>query len=180
MRTKIYLVTLLIAFVTIFGLTACMNEDEPKDITKEVTMYVSSETGIMYDLFDSEGEFPIECMLVKEQGEDEYRPLAFCGIQGFEYEKGYEYDLRVNKTPLENPPAATQPVHCGTPVCPGTVPALCIPAHRLCPPGSGPGQAGFCGWDGRCETAPPPHINLRWHSQYPSTIRCCRPAAPDR
>ena len=50
MRTKIYLVTLLIAFVTIFGLTACMNEDEPKDITKEVTMYVSSETGIMYDL----------------------------------------------------------------------------------------------------------------------------------
>ena len=56
MRTKIYLVTLLIAFVTIFGLTACMNEDEPKDITKEVTMYVSSETGIMYDLFDSEVE----------------------------------------------------------------------------------------------------------------------------
>ena len=105
MRTKIYLVTLLIAFVTIFGLTACMNEDEPKDITKEVTMYVSSETGIMYDLFDSEGEFPIECMLVKEQGEDEYRPLAFCGIQGFEYEKGYEYDLRVNKTTLANPPA---------------------------------------------------------------------------
>ena len=51
MRTKIYLVTLLIAFVTIFGLTACMNEDEPKDITKEVMMYVSSETGIMYDLF---------------------------------------------------------------------------------------------------------------------------------
>ena len=67
MRTKIYLRTLLIAFVTILGLTACMNEDEPKDITKEVTMYVSSETGIMYDLFDSEEEFPIECMLVKEQ-----------------------------------------------------------------------------------------------------------------
>lgn len=105
MKTKIYLRTLLIAFVSIFGLIACLNEDEPKDITKEVTMYVSSETGIMYDLFDSEGEFPIECMLVKEQGEDEYRPLAFCGIQGFEYEKGYEYDLHVNKTTLANPPA---------------------------------------------------------------------------
>ena len=91
---------MLLSFISYrkLGLTACMNEDEPKDITKEVTMYVSSETGIMYDLFDSEGEFPIECMLVKEQGEDEYRPLAFCGIQGFEYEKGYEYDLRVNKT----------------------------------------------------------------------------------
>lgn len=105
MKTKIYLRTLLIAFVSIFGLIACLNEDEPKDITKEVTMYVSSETGIMYDLFDSEGEFPIECMLVKEQREDKYRPLAFSGIQGFEYEKGYEYDLRVNKTTLENPPA---------------------------------------------------------------------------
>lgn len=49
MRMKIYLRTLLIAFVGIFGLTACMNEDEPKDITKEVTMYVSSETGTMDD-----------------------------------------------------------------------------------------------------------------------------------
>lgn len=105
MRTKIYLRALLIALVTIFGLTACMNEDEPKDITKEVTMYVSSKTGIMYNLFDSEREFPIECMLVKEQREDEYHPLAFSGIQGFEYEKGYEYDLRVNKTTLANPPA---------------------------------------------------------------------------
>lgn len=43
MRTKIYLVTLLIAFVTIFGLTACMNEDEPKDITKEVTLISASK-----------------------------------------------------------------------------------------------------------------------------------------
>jgi len=102
---KNYLRTLLIAFVGIFGPTACLNEDGPKDITREVTMYVSSETGIMYDLFDSEGEFPIECMLVKEQREDKYRPLAFSGIQGFEYEKGYEYNLRVNKTTLGNPPA---------------------------------------------------------------------------
>lgn len=105
MRTKIYLRTLLIAFVAILGLTACTNEDEPKDITKEVTMYVSSETGTMDDFFDADKTNPIECMLVKEQGEDEYRPLAFCGIQGFEYEKGYEYDLRVNKTTLANPPA---------------------------------------------------------------------------
>lgn len=105
MRTKIYLRTLLIAFVTILGLTACMNDDEPKDITREISMCVSSETGTMYDLFDSDRTYPIECMLVKEQGEDEYRPLAFCGIQGFEYEKGYEYNLRVNKTTLANPPA---------------------------------------------------------------------------
>lgn len=68
-------------------------------------MYISSETGIMYDLFDSEREFPIKCMLVKEQKEDEYRHLAFSGIQDFEYEKGYEYHLRVNKTTLANPPA---------------------------------------------------------------------------
>lgn len=105
MRTKIYLRTLLIAFVAIFGLTACMNEDEPKDITNEVTMYVSSETGTMYDFFDAYETYPIECMLVKERGEDEYRPMAFRSIQGFEYEKGYEYDLRVNKTTLANPPA---------------------------------------------------------------------------
>ena len=81
------------------------NENLFSNAADSLCYNVSSETGIMYDLFDSEGEFPIECMLVKEQGEDEYRPLAFCSIQGFEYEKGYEYDLRVNKTTLANPPA---------------------------------------------------------------------------
>lgn len=58
MRTEIYLRTLLIAFVAILGLTACTNEDEPKDITKEVTMYVSSETGTMDDFFDADKTDP--------------------------------------------------------------------------------------------------------------------------
>lgn len=102
---KNYLRTLLIAFVGIFGPTACLNEDGPKDITREVTMYVSSETGTMYVFGDADRTNPIECMLVKEHGEKEYRTMAFGGIQGFEYEKGHEYDLRVNKTTLANPPA---------------------------------------------------------------------------
>lgn len=102
MKTENLLSRLLIAFLTLSGLAACLNEDGPKDSTKEVTMYVSSETGTMNGFY-SDG--PVECMLVKEQGEDAYRPMEFCRIQGFEYEKGYEYDLRVNKTTLANPPA---------------------------------------------------------------------------
>ena len=82
------------------------NDDEPKDIVKEIRMSVSHETGITYDLFDTNAEYPIECMLVKEEGGDgRWTTLAFGAIEGFTYVKGHSYELRVRKTILANPPA---------------------------------------------------------------------------
>lgn len=82
------------------------NDDEPKDVVKEIMMSVSHETGITYDLFDTNAEYPIECMLVKEEGEDgRWTTLAFGAIEGFTYVKGHSYELRVKKTILANPPA---------------------------------------------------------------------------
>lgn len=94
----------LLMFICLFW-TACKDDDKPTDIVKEIAMSVSSETGIMYALFDTDKEHPIECMLVKtEDNSKEWQPLAFDAIEGFTYERGHEYELRVKRTILANPP----------------------------------------------------------------------------
>lgn len=96
--------TFLLMFICLFW-TACKDDDKPTDIVKEIAMSVSSETGIMYALFDTDKEYPIECMLVKtEDNSKEWQPLAFDAIEGFTYERGHEYELRVKRTILANPP----------------------------------------------------------------------------
>lgn len=86
-------------------MSGCLNEDEHKDVVKEISMSVSEVTGIMYDLFDDKQEHPIECMLVMEEGgTQQWQPLGFGSIEGFTYEKGHSYELKVKKTILANPP----------------------------------------------------------------------------
>lgn len=97
---------LLMAFLAVAGLTACSNDDEPKDSVKEIRMQVSSETGIMYAWPDDKMEHPIECMLVEsEDFPGKTLQLAFNEIEGFTYERGHEYYLSVKRTILANPPA---------------------------------------------------------------------------
>lgn len=86
-------------------LSGCLGYDEPTDKVKEIRMAVSEETGITYHWGDALREFPVECMMIKEQGESEWRPLDIGMIEGFVYEKGHAYELRVRKTILANPPA---------------------------------------------------------------------------
>lgn len=105
MKNRNFLGMLLLAFLAIVGLTAC-SDDEPNDSVKEIRMQVSSETGIMYDLFDDKMEHPIECMLVEsEDFPGETLQLAFNEIEGFTYERRHEYYLSVKRTILANPPA---------------------------------------------------------------------------
>lgn len=93
-------------FLVCLIMTACSDDDEPKDSIKEIRMQVSSETGIMYDLFDDKLEHPIECMLVEsEDFPGETLQFAFNEIEGFTYERGHEYYLSVKRTILANPPA---------------------------------------------------------------------------
>lgn len=68
---------------------------------------VSSETRTIFVgplLVDCEGEGPQQCMLVKENPEDEYQ-LFYDQITGFDYEEGFEYELEVEVEQVENPPA---------------------------------------------------------------------------
>lgn len=95
-----YLKTVLLALISIIWV-GC-DKDELTDKVETIKMYVSAETGT-YTPWGS--ETPVECMLVKEDGRPEYSNLAFGGIEGFEYVHGHEYELKVRKTTLANPPA---------------------------------------------------------------------------
>ena len=95
---------LAFAMLAAFSLASC-SSDEDKDIVKEINMSVSAEPGVMYDLFDSMGEHPIECMRVMTEDEPgQWQNLHFSEIKGFTYERGHEYELRVKRTILANPP----------------------------------------------------------------------------
>lgn len=50
------------------------------------------------------GVGPMECLQVRREGEDNYS-LFYSKIEGFEFEPGYQYTLRVKVTPVENAPA---------------------------------------------------------------------------
>ena len=50
------------------------------------------------------GVAPQECFLVKEDPDDEWQ-YFYDQIEGFEWEPGYTYELRVAVHPVENPPA---------------------------------------------------------------------------
>ncbi len=97
-----------LAFVMLaaFFLASCsLDNDNDKDITNEMNMIVSAEPGVMYDLFDSMGEHPIECMRVMTEDEPgRWQNLYFSEVKGFTYERGHEYELRVKRTILANPP----------------------------------------------------------------------------
>lgn len=94
---------LLFLLLAVFAISSCSSDDdEKKDSVKEITIYVSSETGESYG-FNST---PEECMLVKFDNPNcEWEHLGLYRIEGFTYVKGHEYELRVKMTTLANPPA---------------------------------------------------------------------------
>ncbi len=66
--------------------------------SEPTTLYVGAE------LVDCVGEGPRQCMLVKQDPNAEYE-FFYDDIAGFEWEAGYEYELLVNISEVENPPA---------------------------------------------------------------------------
>ena len=91
MKQKLILLFALLC--SLCFLFSCSSDDDSSEI---VTMYVSSETGTYY----GEGT-PRECMLVREEGSADWQHFLFGSIQGFTYEKGNAYILRVLKTKVE-------------------------------------------------------------------------------
>ena len=93
------IITALLALVAI-GLVSCEREGI-KDKVEQVTVYVSAETGLFYNVPNTT---PEEGMRILIEGEDHYICVAFNTIANFTYEKGNEYELLVKKTTLANPP----------------------------------------------------------------------------
>jgi hypothetical protein len=55
-------------------------------------------------MVDCEGASPMRCMQVRGSESEEWT-WFYDGIEGFEHEEGYRYELRVEVTEVENPPA---------------------------------------------------------------------------
>ena len=84
-----------------FSLVSCSRDSNYEDKIEQVTVYVSAETGMFYNVPNTT---PEEGMMIRIDGEDNYICVAFSTIAGFTYEKGNEYELLVKKTILANPP----------------------------------------------------------------------------
>ena len=96
---------LAFAMLVAFSLVSCSSDDFNEDKVEQVTVYVSAETGVYYDMWlDPERENPIIGMQIREEGTSVWRTVGLYTIKGFTYEKGNEYELLVKKTTLANPP----------------------------------------------------------------------------
>ena len=93
------IITALIA--ALLGLVSCNRDNNYEDKVEQVTVYVSAETGLFYNVPNTT---PEEGMRILIEGEDHYICVAFNTIAGFTYEKGNEYELLLKKTKLANPP----------------------------------------------------------------------------
>ena len=96
---------IMLMMLAAFSLTSCSSDDDNEDKVEQVTVYVSAETGVYYDMWlDPERENPIIGMQILEKGENRWRTVSLYTITGFTYKKGNEYELLVKKTTLANPP----------------------------------------------------------------------------
>ena len=98
MNKKTIITALLAALL---GVVSCNRDNEIEDKVEQITVYVSAETGLFYNVPNTT---PEEGMRILIEGEDHYICVAFNTIADFTYEKGNEYELLVKKTTLANPP----------------------------------------------------------------------------
>ena len=90
------LLGVLMPFLCAFSLISCSNEDEEgKKVTdyKELVLTVASKK--VPGVLDG-NKFVSEVYAVKKEQTDEW--IVYGSISGFEYEKGYEYKIKVSET----------------------------------------------------------------------------------
>ena len=73
-------------------------DDASPDTDASKTLYVA------HFKVDCVGVGPMECMQVRETPDGDWT-MFYDRIQGFDYEEGYEYELRVHTEEVANPPA---------------------------------------------------------------------------
>jgi hypothetical protein len=85
----------LFAVIILFFFIQCSKNSAESN---EKTMIVGSQ------LVDCEGAGPMKCMQVKAKESDNWE-YFYGNIQGFNYESGYEYVIKVKVEEVRNPPA---------------------------------------------------------------------------
>ncbi|MBD0400362.1 META domain-containing protein [Flammeovirga sp. EKP202] len=82
--------------ISIGSLISCATSKQPNLSTK--TLIIGSKK------VDCTGVGPQKCYQIKEDGAEEWSNF-YGTIEGFEYKEGYEYQIEVAMTEVENPPA---------------------------------------------------------------------------
>ena len=66
------------------SIASCGSDDDNEDKVEQVTVYVSAETGVYYDMWlDPERENPIIGMQIREEGTSVWRTVGLYTIKGF-------------------------------------------------------------------------------------------------
>jgi len=102
-------IILLLAALAVLFVVACSPTGGQEPIAAEPTQTDEGqgEMKTLYvgpELVDCVGVAPMQCMQVKEDPNGEYQNF-FSSIEGFTFEPGYTYELRVNVESIANPPA---------------------------------------------------------------------------
>lgn len=98
MKSRITVITLFLLLISLV-ISACdAQQPETQEEEGVKTIYVGPQ------LVDCVGVAPQQCLLVKEDPQAEYT-LHYFPIEGFDYEEGYEYELRIREEAIESPPA---------------------------------------------------------------------------
>lgn len=96
MRIALYMIALLSLGAMVAAQDSSGGEQQ--------TLYVGPVT------VPCQGVAPQVCLQVKESPDEAYR-LFYNRIEGFDYEPGYNYELRVEVSEIENPPADASNLH---------------------------------------------------------------------
>ncbi|KQT18333.1 hypothetical protein ASG31_06290 [Chryseobacterium sp. Leaf404] len=84
--------------LTIFSLILLNCTASPStENSSEKTLFVGSETK------DCTGVAPMKCLQVRENATDSWANF-YSNIEGFTYEPGFEYELKVRTEKISNPP----------------------------------------------------------------------------
>lgn len=86
---------LALALALVFGTAACGSGPTEPEV---LTLFVLTEE------VDCVGEAERTCLQVRESPDEAWR-LFYDVIEGFEYDPGFVYELRVERHRVENPPA---------------------------------------------------------------------------
>ena len=96
-------ITIILFSLILISITSC---NLIKSNNKSNTIWISAETKQC-----DNGNFVTDCMQVRWDKNKNSWKMFYGEIEGFIYEKGYEYELEIKKEKKENPPADASDTH---------------------------------------------------------------------
>ena len=101
MKTNVYLLRSFLVLLFSLCVLSCSEDNKELDWSEEKTIVISSEI-VPAEIFGDPKY--VDGMLVRFDGENRWEAYPIGFIEGFEFEPGYVYILKVEMIHLANPP----------------------------------------------------------------------------